>query len=42
VACPVLLTDMRSPLPNDQYPNKIKARCCAAPVWEVTRAGKKV
>jgi hypothetical protein len=42
VACPVALSDMRSPHQGDQYPNKIKARGCAAPVWEVTRKGEKV
>ena len=40
VACPVALSDMRSPHQGDKYPNKIKARGGCAPVWEVTRKGK--
>ena len=42
VACPVAISDMRPPHQNDQYPNKIKARGCCAPVWEVTKKGERV
>ena len=34
VACPVALADMRAPKRNDDFPHKIKARGCCAPVWE--------
>jgi hypothetical protein len=41
VACPVALTDMVVH-PDGKYPNKVKARACAAPVWEVDRLGEKI
>ena len=42
VACPVALADMRTPRSDDQYPDKIKARGCCGPVYEVDRYGKAV
>jgi hypothetical protein len=42
LACPVRLKDIRSPRENDAYPEKIKARGCCAPVWEVDRHGNKI
>ena len=42
VACPVALSDMRSPRQGDDYHSKIKARGSCAPVWEVTRKGVRV
>jgi len=35
VACPVRVADLRCPQASDEYPSKIKARGCCAPVWEV-------
>jgi hypothetical protein len=40
VACPVALSDMRAPRPDDRYINKIKARCVCAPIVEVDRNGR--
>jgi hypothetical protein len=34
VACPVRVKDMRRPKADDEYPEKIKASGCCAPVWE--------
>jgi hypothetical protein len=42
LACPIALTDMRGPRAGDQYPQKVKAAGCCAPVWEVDRKGKRV
>jgi hypothetical protein len=42
VACPVALADMRAPRASDSSPNKIKARGCCGPVYEVDRHGKPV
>jgi hypothetical protein len=41
VACPVYLTDIVVH-PNGQYPEKVKAPRCAAPVWEVDRYGNRL
>ncbi len=37
IACPVALKDMRSPRPDDEYPNKIKASRICGPIMEVER-----
>ena len=42
VACPVALADMRAPKDDDEYPAKIKARGCCAPVWEVSLKGERI
>ncbi len=42
VACPVALKDMRAPQRNDQYEDKIKARCVCAPCYEVDINGNRV
>jgi hypothetical protein len=42
VACPVALSDMRSPQPGDLYPQKIKARRVCGPIVEVDRHGRPV
>ena len=42
VACPVALADMRPPKSSDEYPSKIKASKCCAPVWEVNRRGERI
>ncbi len=34
IACPVRLDDMRAPRATDAYPDKIKAKGCAGPVYE--------
>jgi len=39
VACPVAL-DGLSVHPNGSYPDKVKARGCVAPIWEVDRFGE--
>ena len=41
IACPVCIKDFK-PFENAQYPDKIKAPGCCAPVWEVDRNGEKV
>ena len=41
VACPVSLADI-AVHPDPQYPDKIKARGCCAPVYEVDMYGKPV
>jgi hypothetical protein len=41
VACPVALADM-AVVPNPEYPDKIKAAGCCAPVWECDRDGKRI
>ncbi len=41
MACPVALDDL-AVVPNPAYPNKIKARGCCAPIWEVDINGKRV
>jgi hypothetical protein len=38
MACPVALADLVVH-PDGQYPEKVKARGCAAPIWEVGRDG---
>ena len=40
VACPVALQDI-AVHPDGQYPEKIKARGCCAPVWEVDEDGER-
>ncbi|HXF89546.1 MAG TPA: hypothetical protein VNK48_14415 [Xanthobacteraceae bacterium] len=40
VACPVALADMRPPRADDSLRAKIKARGCAAPVYEVDEDGE--
>jgi hypothetical protein len=40
VACPVRLSDCRVPTERDDYPDKIKARGCAGPVWECDEDGE--
>ena len=42
VACPVALADMRVPQPTDSMPQKIKAKGCCAPVYEVDIDGNPV
>ena len=42
MACPIKVKDLRKPAINDQYPTKIKARCCCAPIWEVDISGEKI
>jgi hypothetical protein len=42
LACPVQLSDCRPPGENDRYPQKIKARGCCAPVYEVDIFGRPV
>jgi len=42
VACPVLLTDMRMPQDTDGHPNKIKAKGCCEPVYEVNKDGQPI
>jgi len=42
VACPVALSAMRPPKATDEYPSKIKASGCCAPVYEVDRYGRRV
>jgi hypothetical protein len=42
IACPVKLADMRAPREDDSYQNKVKAKGCAAPIWEVDRNGESV
>ncbi len=41
IACPVRVKDIVVHK-NAQYPNKIKAKSCCAPVWEVDRYGNKI
>jgi hypothetical protein len=41
VACPVKLSDL-SVHPEGEYPHKVKAKGCCAPVWEVNRRGEKI
>jgi hypothetical protein len=41
MACPVALADLVVH-PDGQYPEKVKARGCAAPIWEVDRDGEPV
>jgi hypothetical protein len=41
VACPVKLEDIVVH-PNGQYPEKVKAKGCCAPVWEVNRKGERL
>ena len=41
VACPVALTDIAIH-PNPECPDKIKARGCCAPVYEVDYRGKPI
>jgi hypothetical protein len=40
LACPVAVSDIRTPLPGDAYPQKVKARRICAPIYEVDRDGK--
>jgi hypothetical protein len=40
-ACPVLLSDI-SVHPDGEFPQKVKARGCCAPVWEVDQDGEPV
>ena len=42
VACPVRLSDMRPPKSSDNYPDKIKASGCCAPVWGCDVEGKPI
>jgi hypothetical protein len=42
MACPVNLKDMRSPQETDEYPDKIKARGCRKPIYEVDIDGKRI
>ena len=42
VACPVRVKDIRKPKPSDEYPNKVKAKGCCAPIWECDIDGKKI
>ena len=42
VACPVRVSEIRCPKLNDEYPNKVKASGCCAPVWEVDINGNKI
>ena len=42
IACPILISDLRVPQASDGMPNKIKARGCCAPVWEVDRHGDRI
>lgn len=41
VACPVRLADI-AVHPDGEYPQKVKARGCCAPVWEVDRRGARI
>jgi hypothetical protein len=41
MACPVALKDIVVH-PDGLYPDKIKAKGCCAPVWEVDSDGNKV
>jgi hypothetical protein len=41
VACPVRLEDIVVH-PDGEYPQKIKARCCCAPVWECDIDGNRI
>ena len=41
MACPVALKDI-AVHPDGDYPQKVKARGCCAPVWEVDRNGKEL
>lgn len=40
-ACPVNLKDI-AVHPDGQMPQKVKAKACCAPVWEVDRRGNKI
>jgi hypothetical protein len=42
VACPIAIKDFRKPKESDDYPHKIKARGCCAPVWECDCDGNKI
>ena len=42
LACPIAITDMRSPAIDDSYPQKIKAKGCCAPCYEVDKKGNKI
>ena len=42
VACPVRIKDLRKPLNDDSYTDKIKGKGCCAPVWEVDEDGNKI
>jgi len=41
IACPVALEDI-AVHPDGEYPEKVKARGCCAPVWEVNENGVKI
>ena len=41
IACPVKAKDIVIH-PDGQFPQKVKARCCCAPVWEVDIDGKRI
>lgn len=41
IACPVALKDI-SVHPEGQYPQKVKAKGCCAPIWEVNSNGEKI
>lgn len=41
MACPVKLSDIVVH-PNGDYPQKVKAKSCCAPIWEVDRDGNKI
>ena len=42
VACPIRVSDIRHPKPDDSHPSKVKARGCCAPCYEVDRFGQKI
>ncbi|MFH2071910.1 MAG: hypothetical protein ABIJ75_03540 [Actinomycetota bacterium] len=42
VGCPVAVSDIRTPDPGDSYPQKVKARGCAGPVFLVDIDGNAV
>jgi len=42
LACPIALDQIRAPKRDDNSPQKIKARRCCAPIWEVDQNGKRI
>ena len=41
IACPVKAKDIVIH-PDGQFPQKVKAKCCCAPVWEVDIDGNRI
>ncbi len=42
MACPVNINDIRVPNEHDNYPDKVKAKGCCSPIWEVNIYGEKI